>query len=64
MQSVDPYAAFKQAVLDLAEEVTPTNVRRYLAASRLLARADETGARRLPLPAPAQVRGARPSTAN
>jgi hypothetical protein len=36
MRSLDPQTAFRQAVLDLAAEATHTNVRRYLAASRLL----------------------------
>jgi hypothetical protein len=30
------FAAFRRAVIDLNEEPTPLNVRRYLAASRLL----------------------------
>jgi hypothetical protein len=36
MGSVDLNAVFREAVHDLAAEPTPTNVRRYLAASRLL----------------------------
>jgi hypothetical protein len=36
MPSFDLHAAFRVAVHDLAAEATPTNVRRYLAASRLL----------------------------
>jgi hypothetical protein len=36
MQAFDRQAAFRIAVLDLSQEPTPTNVRRYLAASRLL----------------------------
>lgn len=36
MQSLDRYAAFVEAVLDLSDEPTPTNLRRYSAASRLL----------------------------
>jgi hypothetical protein len=38
MQGFDRQAAFRMAVLDLSQEPTPTNVRRYLAASRLLER--------------------------
>jgi hypothetical protein len=41
MPPLDPKTAFREAVLDLAEEPTPLNVRRYLAASRLLAEATE-----------------------
>jgi hypothetical protein len=47
MRSLDRQAAFREAVLDLAAEATPTNVRRYLAASRLL----DAGAPR-PVPRP------------
>jgi len=36
MQRLSAHAAFRAAVLDLAEEPTPTNARRYLVASRLL----------------------------
>jgi hypothetical protein len=36
MRLLDPYPAFRGAVHDLAAEPTPINVRRYLAASRLL----------------------------
>ncbi|MEP7336061.1 MAG: hypothetical protein ABI717_09805 [Actinomycetota bacterium] len=36
MQPFDLQAAFRDAVLDLSEEPTPVNVRRYLVASRLL----------------------------
>jgi hypothetical protein len=32
------YPLFREAVLDLAAEPTPVNVRRYLAASRILTR--------------------------
>jgi hypothetical protein len=39
MQPLDPEAAFREALLDLAEESTLVNVRRYLAASSLLASA-------------------------
>ena len=38
MGAVDRSTVFRRAVLDLSEEPTPVNVRRYLAASRLLAR--------------------------
>lgn len=41
---LDVRAAFKEAVLDFVEEPTPTNARRYLAASCLLARAAERAA--------------------
>jgi hypothetical protein len=36
VRALDLQAAFREAVLDLAAEPTPTNVRRYLAASQLL----------------------------
>jgi hypothetical protein len=36
MRSVDPQTAFREAVLEVADEATPVSVRRYLAASRLL----------------------------
>jgi len=38
MGAVDRTTVFRRAVLDLSEEPTPVNVRRYLAASRLLDR--------------------------
>jgi hypothetical protein len=38
MGAVDRSTVFRRAVLDLSEEPTPVNVRRYLAASRLLDR--------------------------
>ena len=38
MGAVDRSTMFRRAVLDLSEEPTPVNVRRYLVASRLLAR--------------------------
>jgi hypothetical protein len=41
MQS-NPDVAFHEALLDLADEPTPRNVRRYLAASLLLERAAAT----------------------
>jgi hypothetical protein len=40
MGAVDRSTMFRRAVLDLSEEPTPVNVRRYLVASRLLARDD------------------------
>jgi hypothetical protein len=39
MPLLDPKTAFREAVLDFAEEPTPLNARRYLAASLLLAQA-------------------------
>jgi hypothetical protein len=39
MPPLDPKTAFREAVLDFAEEPTPLNARRYLAASLLLAHA-------------------------
>jgi hypothetical protein len=36
VRAVDPRAAFRKSVLDLAAEASVTNVRRYLSASRLL----------------------------
>ena len=38
MGALDGSIAFRKAVLDLSAEPTPVNVRRYLAASRLLER--------------------------
>jgi hypothetical protein len=38
MQLLNAHVTFREAVLDLAEEATPRNVRRYLAASLLLDR--------------------------
>jgi hypothetical protein len=38
------YSIFLEAVLDLSDEATPVNVRRYLAASRLLDRPVRTEA--------------------
>jgi hypothetical protein len=38
MQPLDPRQVFRRAIHDLAEEPTPENVVRYLAASRLLER--------------------------
>jgi hypothetical protein len=38
MGALDGSTAFRKAVLDLSAEPTPVNVRRYLAASRLLER--------------------------
>jgi hypothetical protein len=41
MKPFDPDRAFRAAVRDLAEDATPLNVRRYLAASALLERATD-----------------------
>jgi hypothetical protein len=59
MTPLDPKTAFREAVLDFAEEPTPLNARRYLAASFLLAEAagDET-------PAPAGQRASRSRRTN
>jgi hypothetical protein len=38
MSRIDPEQAFRKAIHDLAEEPTPSNVRRYLVASALLER--------------------------
>jgi hypothetical protein len=38
----NPHVAFHEALLDFADEPTPRNVRRYLAASLLLERAAAT----------------------
>jgi hypothetical protein len=46
MESPDPYATFREAVLDLVEEPTPANAKRALAASRLLERARRRSERR------------------
>jgi N-formylglutamate amidohydrolase len=43
--SASCFAAFHRAVLDLNEEPTPLNVRRYLAASELLERQVSPGRR-------------------
>jgi hypothetical protein len=43
--SASCFAAFRRAVLDLNEEPTPLNVRRYLAASELLERQVSPGGR-------------------
>ena len=45
MSESRPYTMFREAVLDLAEEPTPVNVRRYLAASRMLDPPATTGTR-------------------
>jgi hypothetical protein len=44
MDLPDRHAVFRKAVLDLSDEPTPVNIRRYLAASRLLD-ADAAGRR-------------------
>jgi hypothetical protein len=44
------YAAFREAVLDLAAEPTPLNVQRYLAASRILERCTPAAATQKPKP--------------
>jgi hypothetical protein len=54
MQPSDPQAVFRKAVLDLADEPTPVNVRRYMAASLVLTVA-RTGA------PPVAVRRRRPA---
>jgi hypothetical protein len=59
MPPLDPKTAFRKAVLDLAEEPTPLNARRYLAASRLLAGATESAAAE-----PARPRKSRRRTTN
>ena len=49
---LDARAAFKEAVLDFVDEPTPTNARRCLATSRLLALATARAAQASPLPGP------------
>ena len=58
----DVRAAFKDAVLDFVEEPTPTNARRYLAASCLLARAAERHAEASPVVRPKRRARARAGT--
>ena len=51
IDALDRSSVFRRAVLDLSAEPTPVNVRRYLAASRLLDRDPTRKSSRAPSPA-------------
>jgi hypothetical protein len=55
------YALFREAVLDLNDHSTPGNVRRYLAASRLLDEHRSTNVERGPAETRRRRRAPRPS---